>query len=181
MAGRPTTDATVEVRPRHDEPSLSIELTVNTQSVATTVTHRTSLADLLRDHLGMTGTHVGCEQGVCGSCTVLVNGASTRACLFLAAQADRTDVITVEGLGDTTHLSDVQQAIVRHAGLQCGFCTPGFVVTLTEMYASGRIAGMTDAQLRRELDGNLCRCTGYVGLLDAARELRVHATAAEQP
>lgn len=181
---KPTTatvrETPVEIRPHHDEPTLQIELTVNGQPVDATIAHRASLADLLRDHLGLTGTHIGCEQGVCGSCTVLVNGATTRACLFLAAQADRTDIITVEGLGTPSELGPVHKAIVDHAGLQCGFCTPGFVVTLTEMYRGGRIATMTDHDLRRELDGNLCRCTGYVGLLEAARHLRTLATGTEE-
>ncbi|MFP5489775.1 MAG: (2Fe-2S)-binding protein [Acidimicrobiia bacterium] len=170
----------MEVRARSDEPLLPIELTVNAQRVSATVAHRASLADLLRDQLGLTGTHVGCEQGVCGSCTVLVNGTSTRACLFLAAQADRTDVVTIEGLGTPAQLSDVQQAIVDRHGIQCGFCTPGFVVTLTELYESGRLERMSDAELRRELDGNLCRCTGYVGLVDAARDLRANTTTSRE-
>lgn len=171
----------VEVRRRAVEPTVTVELEVNGTAVVVEVPARTSLADLLRDHLGLTATHLGCEQGVCGSCTVLVNGASTRACLFLAVQAAGTSVITVEGLSPPDMLNDVQAALVEACGIQCGFCTPGFVVTLTEMVGSGRIAAMDDDALRRELDGNLCRCTGYVGVLAAARTLAERVRRAPDP
>lgn len=162
------------------EATLEVAVTVNGRAVRASVTERTSLADLLRDDLGLTGTHVGCEQGVCGACTVFVNQTSTRACLFLAVQADGTDVVTIEGLSTPDALTEVQQAIVNACGIQCGFCTSGFVVTLTELTVSGRIAELSDDEIRRELDGNLCRCTGYVGLFDAARALRDRARATER-
>ncbi len=152
--------------------TVQVRVRVNGDQRAVDVPARTSLADLLRDHLHLTGTHVGCEQGVCGSCTVFVNGVSTRSCLFLAAQADGTEVVTVEGLTPAEGLSPVQQTMSDHHGLQCGFCTPGFVVTITEMAATGRLADMDEDDIREELGGNLCRCTGYQGLVDAALHLR---------
>lgn len=152
--------------------TVHVRLRVNGDDRAVDLPARTSLADLLRDHLRLTGTHVGCEQGVCGSCTVFVNGVSTRSCLFLAAQADGTDVVTVEGLTPADGLSPIQQAISDHHGLQCGFCTPGFVVTITEMAATGRLVDMDENDIRNELGGNLCRCTGYQGLVEAAVYIR---------
>ncbi len=154
------------------ETTISVDLVVNGHKRSAAIPVRTSLADLLRDYLGLTGTHVGCEQGVCGSCNVFVNGVSTRSCLFLAAQANSTDVVTIEGLSPPVGLSAVQQAISDHHGLQCGFCTPGFVVTITEMAASRRLLTMDDQQVRDELGGNLCRCTGYQGLVEATLQIR---------
>lgn len=154
------------------ETTINVQVRVNGAARTAAVPARTSLADLLRDHLALTGTHVGCEQGVCGSCTVFVNGVSTRSCLFLAAQADGTEVVTVEGLTPVEGLSAVQQAMSDDHALQCGFCTPGFVVTITEMAASGRLIAMDEHAIREELGGNLCRCTGYQGLVAAALHVR---------
>lgn len=153
-------------------PTVAVAVTVNGARRQAKVPARTTLADLLREGFGLTGTHVGCEQGVCGSCTVLVNGVSTRSCLFLAAQADGCEVVTVEGLSPVVGLSDVQQAIATCGGLQCGFCTPGFVVTITELRASGRLPALDEAAIRDELGGNVCRCTGYEGLVDAVLKMR---------
>lgn len=154
------------------EATIAVHVHVNGAAHSVDVPARTSLADLLRDHLALTGTHVGCEQGVCGSCTVFVNGVSTRSCLFLAGQANGTEVITVEGLTPVEGLSAVQQRLSDHHGLQCGFCTPGFIVTITEMAASGRLVAMDEHAIREELGGNLCRCTGYQGLVAAALSIR---------
>ncbi len=145
-----------------------VSLTVNGTPRRATVEPRKTLADTLREDLGLTGTHLGCEHGVCGACTVLVDGAAVRACLMFAAQADGADVVTVEGLASADGaLSPVQRAFREEHGLQCGFCTPGFVVSLTA-YLRDHPAP-DDADLRDALSGNLCRCTGYQGIIAAAR------------
>jgi carbon-monoxide dehydrogenase small subunit len=128
---------------------------------------RVTLADFLRDTLQLTGTHLGCEHGVCGACTVLLDGAAVRSCLVLAAQAAGADVTTVEGLGTPDALSPVQQAFRDHHGLQCGFCTPGFIVSVTALLRDN--PDPTDDDIRAGLSGNLCRCTGYQGILKAVR------------
>lgn len=144
----------------------SITLTVNGQQRSATVETRTSLADLLREHLRLTGTHLGCEHGVCGACTVLLNGEAVRACLLLAVQADGCDVRTVESLApDADHLNELQQQFITHHGLQCGFCTPGILMTLTAELATN--PSPTEQEVRDMLAGNLCRCTGYLGMIDA--------------
>jgi carbon-monoxide dehydrogenase small subunit len=132
------------------------------------VEDRTTLADTLRDHCQLTGTHLGCEHGVCGACTVLVDGEAIRSCLMFAAQAVGCEIMTIEGLtpADGT-LSQIQEAFREEHGLQCGFCTPGFVVSLTAFLANH--ADPSDADLREALGGNLCRCTGYQGIMRAAR------------
>jgi len=143
---------------------MQVEFELNGQAVAAEVEARTSLADCLRDNLGKTGTHLGCEHGVCGACTVLVNGDAVRACLMLAVQADGEKVVTVEGLsGD--ELSPLQASFRRHHALQCGFCTPGLITTAHALLSSEPDA---DAERIREvLSGNLCRCTGYVPIIEA--------------
>lgn len=149
-----------------------IELHVNGRPVHAEVPPRMSLAEFLRDRLGLTGTHIGCGQGLCGSCNVLVDSRSVRACLTLAVQAHATDVVTVEGLSCTGEPSPVQACLVRHRALQCGFCTPGFVVLLEELL--GEVAAgarPTPTQLRDRLAASLCRCTGYAPILAAAEEL----------
>ena len=149
-----------------------IKLSVNGKSVETTVDSRVHLADFLRKELALTGTHIGCEHGVCGACTVLVNGATARACLMLAVQADGCSVETIESVAasDGT-LHPIQAALSRHHGLQCGYCTPGVVMTLLELQreAAGRVVG--EEEIRAALSGNLCRCTGYQGMVDAALEV----------
>ena len=149
-----------------------IKLNVNGKSVEATVDSRMHLADFLRKDLTLTGTHIGCEHGVCGACTVLVNGATARACLMLAVQADGCSVETLESVAasDGT-LHPIQAALSRHHGLQCGYCTPGVVMTLLELQreAAGRTVG--EDEIRAALSGNLCRCTGYQGMVDAALEI----------
>jgi 2-furoyl-CoA dehydrogenase 2Fe-2S iron sulfur subunit len=154
---------------------LTITLKVNGREYCRAVEPRLSLADFLRHELDLTGTHLGCEHGVCGACTVLIDGRSARACLTFAVQADGSEVTTVEGLAaDDGTLSVLQEAFRTHHGLQCGFCTPGILMSLTELLRDN--PEPSEAEVREVLTGNLCRCTGYAGIvaaaLDAARRLR---------
>ena len=150
-------------------PEVDIHLTVNGRLRDATVEPRLTLADFLRERCHLTGTHLGCEHGVCGACTVLLDGAAVRSCLVFAVQADGAEVTTVEGLGsEDGGLSTVQQAFRDCHGLQCGFCTPGFVVSLTALLRDN--PDPTDEQIRHGLAGNLCRCTGYQGILAATRQ-----------
>jgi carbon-monoxide dehydrogenase small subunit len=144
-----------------------IELEVNGSPCRSTVPVRTSLADLLREHLGLTGTHVGCEHGVCGACTVLLDGRSVRSCIVLAVAADGSRVETVESLAGDDGMHPLQEAFQQHHGLQCGFCTPGFLMTLVEVLGERR--GLDDDEIRDAISGNVCRCTGYQGIVDAVR------------
>ncbi len=133
------------------------------------VESRTTLADFLRHDLELTGTHIGCEHGVCGACTVLVDGLSSRSCLMLAAQADGRAVETIEGTaGNDGDLNAIQRAMIEHHGVQCGFCTPGVVMTLIELRRNLNGRPIGEDEVRRALSGNLCRCTGYQGMVDAA-------------
>ncbi|NKB59364.1 MAG: 2Fe-2S iron-sulfur cluster binding domain-containing protein [Alphaproteobacteria bacterium] len=143
-----------------------ITLTVNGASVSRDVEVRWTLVDFLRHELELTGTHVGCEHGVCGACTVLIDGRSARSCLMLAVQADGHEVTTVEGLSPAEGLSPLQQAFVDNHGLQCGYCTPGILCTLTEFLETN--PDPSEEEIRIALSGNLCRCTGYQGIVDAA-------------
>jgi carbon-monoxide dehydrogenase small subunit len=144
-----------------------ITLTVNGVAHTLTVPARRTLADALRDDLGLTGTHLGCEHGVCGACTVLLDGRAVRSCLLLAVQADGREVLTVEGLAQGDRLHPIQEAFWETHALQCGFCTPGFLMTA---YAFLReTPHPTDEEIREALAGNLCRCTGYVNILKAVR------------
>ena len=152
----------------HDEIAHKpVWLVVNGQVVERFVEPRLLLSDFLRHTLGLTGTHVGCEHGVCGSCTVLVEGDSVRSCLMLAIQANGLDVKTVESLGTVDALSPLQEAFREHHGLQCGFCTPGMLMTCVDVL--DKLPLQNDAQIRDALSGNLCRCTGYQGIVDAVR------------
>jgi carbon-monoxide dehydrogenase small subunit len=145
----------------------SLSVTVNDVSHTRDVAPRTTLADFLRHSLELTGTHLGCEHSVCGACTVLVDGRSTRACLMLAVQADGHTVETVESLAmPDGSLSPLQAAFQKHHGLQCGFCTPGMLMSLTELLRDN--PDPTESEIRDTLSGNLCRCTGYSGIVDAA-------------
>jgi carbon-monoxide dehydrogenase small subunit len=144
----------------------AITLRVNGESVSAEVTPRTHLADFLREHLLLTGTHIGCEHGICGACTVILDGAPVRACLVFGVQADGTEVRTVEGLADGEQLSDLQQAFSDHHALQCGFCTPGFLM-LAEAYLADGATPLTEEQARELVAANLCRCTGYQGIIEA--------------
>jgi carbon-monoxide dehydrogenase small subunit len=145
-----------------------IDLNVNGERRRVTVEDRTTLADALRDGCQLTGTHLACEHGVCGACTVLLDGAAVRSCLLFAVQVVDAEVTTIEGLTPTDgSLSPVQEAFRQAHGLQCGFCTPGFVVSITAFLAEHANPG--DEELRDALSGNLCRCTGYQGIIKAAR------------
>jgi carbon-monoxide dehydrogenase small subunit len=145
----------------------SVRLRVNGREYERTVDARLTLADFLRDHLGLTGTHLGCEHGVCGACTVIVNGAAIRSCLMLAVQAKAADIVTVEGLADGERLHPLQEAFSEEHALQCGFCTPGFLMTLYAFLRDN--AAPTDEQIREAISGNLCRCTGYVNIERAVK------------
>jgi carbon-monoxide dehydrogenase small subunit len=139
-------------------------LTVNGAPVEAAIEARLTLADLLRDELGLTGTHLGCEHGVCGACTVLLDGEAVRSCLVLAVQAEGREVRTVEGLADGDQLGPVQQAFWEAHGFQCGFCTPGFVMTTVALLEENPTAD--EAEIREALSGNICRCTGYQSIVD---------------
>jgi aerobic-type carbon monoxide dehydrogenase small subunit (CoxS/CutS family) len=145
-----------------------IALTVNGRHHELTVEARRTLADMLRHDLGYTGTHLGCEHGICGACTVILDGTPVRACLVFGVQADGAAVRTVEGLADGDQLSDLQQAFSDHHALQCGFCTPGFLM-LAEAYLAEaeEAAELTEEQARELVASNLCRCTGYQGIVEA--------------
>jgi len=143
---------------------------LNGKPVSVDVEPRMHLADCLRETLRLTGTHVGCEHGVCGSCTVIVDGAAVRSCLMLAVQAEDSSVVTVEGLSNDEALTPLQTAFRKHHGLQCGFCTPGILTTAHVLLTHEPDA---DADRVREvLAGNLCRCTGYIGIVEAVLEAR---------
>ena len=147
----------------------TVELEVNGAPVARTINVRRHLADFLRHDLGLTGTHVGCEHGVCGACTVLVDGQSVRSCLMLAVQAHGKAVTTIEGLAPAPGvLHPLQAALHKHHGLQCGFCTPGMLTTLVELLNT--TPHPTADEVRIAISGNLCRCTGYEGIVAAALE-----------
>jgi aerobic-type carbon monoxide dehydrogenase small subunit (CoxS/CutS family) len=150
---------------RSPSDTIEVDLVVNGRAERRRVPVRTSLADFLRDELSLTGTKLGCEHGVCGACTVLLDGRAVRSCLTLAAQASGTDVTTVEGLGDGRRLNELQRSLHEHHGLQCGFCTAGFLITATELLASGE--PLSEANVREVLSGNICRCTGYEPIVDA--------------
>jgi carbon-monoxide dehydrogenase small subunit len=145
----------------------AIRVTINGEHREATVEVRKTLADFLRDDLGLTGTHLGCEHGVCGACTVLLDGAAVRSCLLFAAQVHGRNIETVEGLAEGETLNPLQQAFHEHHALQCGFCTPGFLMTLTCFLRE--CPDPSDAQIREAISGNLCRCTGYRNIVTAAR------------
>nr|BFE30039.1 (2Fe-2S)-binding protein [Actinomadura rugatobispora] len=149
-------------------PEVEIGMRVNGRSRRASVPARLTLADYLREDCGLTGTHLGCEHGVCGACSVLMDGEAVRACLVFAVQADGADITTIEGIAspDGT-LSPLQDAFREHHGLQCGFCTPGFIVSATAFLREH--PDPTDDQIREGLSGNLCRCTGYQGIINAVR------------
>jgi aerobic carbon-monoxide dehydrogenase small subunit len=147
-----------------------VQATVNGREVTAMVEPRLTLADFLRDKLRLTGTHLGCEHGVCGACTVLVDGAAIRSCLAFAIQMQGCSITTIEGLTpDSGELTDVQAAFRAEHGLQCGFCTPGFVVSATALLAER--PDLTEAEVREGLSGNLCRCTGYQGIVRAVQSV----------
>ena len=146
---------------------MDIAVTVNGRQYEARIEPRLLLSDFLRDTLGLTGTHVGCEHGVCGACTILVNGDSVRSCLTLAVRVDGMDIVTVEGLGSPDQLNALQTEFREKHGLQCGFCTPGMLITGMDLLKKYPLA--SDQDLREGLSGNLCRCTGYQNIVAAIR------------
>jgi aerobic-type carbon monoxide dehydrogenase small subunit (CoxS/CutS family) len=144
----------------------SIRVVVNGRPYERTVEVRKTLADFLRDDLELTGTHLGCEHGVCGACTVIVDGAAVRSCLLFAAQMNGREIRTVESLADGDRLNPLQEAFWEHHGLQCGFCTPGFLMTLTQFLQE--CPAPSELEVREAIAGNLCRCTGYKNIVAAA-------------
>ena len=145
-----------------------IQFTLNGKHYSEAVETRFSLADMLREQLDMTGTHLGCEHGVCGACTVLCDGEPVRACLMLGVQANGKEIITIEGLADGDELSPIQTAFRKHHGLQCGYCTPGFLTTLTAFLKDN--PEPTEREIREAISGNICRCTGYQNIVAAAMD-----------
>ena len=150
------------------EHAVETTLTVNGVQVTRRIAPRVHLVDFLRDELGLTGSHIGCEHGVCGACTVRVNGEIVRGCLMLAVQADGCSVETIEGLSDSKELASLQKAFHEHNALQCGFCTPGMLLAAQDLVRSGRKA--TRDEIRAHISGNYCRCTGYQAIVDAIEE-----------
>lgn len=144
---------------------IEISLTVNGDSVTRTVEPRTNLVDFIRDELELTGSHVGCEHGVCGACTVRVDGDIVRGCLMLAVQADGAEVVTIEGLSDSGEISDLQENFHVRNAVQCGFCTPGVLLTAAELLTQH--PGATGDEVREYMSGNYCRCTGYQAIVEA--------------
>jgi carbon-monoxide dehydrogenase small subunit len=157
--------------PEHVE----VSVTVNGRTYRRLVEGRTHLADFLRHELGFTGTHIGCEQGICGNCTVLVDGAAVKSCLMFAAQADGRQVRTVESLADDDELHPLQRIFKEEHGLQCGYCTPGFLMTAMAMAAEGH--RLTRDEVREELAGVICRCTGYRNVVTAVERYVAEAAA----
>jgi carbon-monoxide dehydrogenase small subunit len=145
----------------------SVQLTVNGQAHEVLIEPRRTLADVLREDLDLTGTHLGCEHGVCGACTVLVDGAAVRSCLMLGVQAEGAAVTTIEGLERDGEMHPLQEAFRDSHSFQCGFCTPGFVMTALALLQDGGAAD--EADLREELSGNICRCTGYQSIIEGVR------------
>jgi aerobic carbon-monoxide dehydrogenase small subunit len=153
-----------------------ISITVNGQAVECEVEPRQHLGDVLRERLALRGTHLGCEHGVCGACTVLLDGEPVRSCLLLAVQADGAEVRTVEGLAEAGQLHPLQRAFRDHHALQCGFCTPGML--MTALYVVGQNPEIEDElEIREALSGNLCRCTGYQNIVDAVRDAAIEMRA----
>ncbi|ONF67942.1 (2Fe-2S)-binding protein [Amycolatopsis keratiniphila] len=147
---------------------ITVTLTVNGRTYRADCEPRRTLADFLRHDLGFTGVHVGCEHGVCGSCTITLDGASARACCLLAVQVDGSEIVTVEGLASDGELHPLQESFRKHHGLQCGFCTPGMLATAAELLKEN--PDPTDTEIRQAIAGNLCRCTGYQFIVDAVRD-----------
>jgi aerobic carbon-monoxide dehydrogenase small subunit len=158
---------------------MPVAFTVNGKRVAVEVEARMSLADCLRNELRLTGTHLGCEHGVCGACTVIVDGAAVRSCLMLAVQAEGSEVVTVEGLSQEGGLTPLQTAFRKHHALQCGFCTPGILTTAHALLTEEPEA--SEERIRAVLSGNLCRCTGYIPIVEAILEARAAYRKGEQP
>ncbi len=160
--------------------TIDIECTINGEPVAVETEVRRSLSDVIRHEVGLTGTHLGCEHGVCGACTVLIDGKAVRSCLMLAAQADGADITTIEGLADGDEYHPVQQAMHDAMAFQCAFCSPGFILTTVALL--DRKPDATGDEIKQELSGNLCRCTGYQSILDgAAKAVELMSETANPP
>ncbi|MFT5439610.1 MAG: carbon-monoxide dehydrogenase small subunit [Alphaproteobacteria bacterium] len=157
--------------------NVDITLTVNGQDVSRRISARTNLVDFVRYELELTGSHVGCEHGVCGACTIRVNGGIVRGCLMLAAQADGAVVETIEGVSESSEIADLQQAFHERNALQCGFCTPGFLLTAQELLAQN--PSPSREEIREFISGNYCRCTGYQAIVDAIERVAGERQAAE--
>lgn len=151
---------------------MDLKISINSQFIEADVAARLNLADFIRHELGLTGTHVGCEHGVCGACTVLVNGEAVRSCLMLAIQANGQKIITIEGLSNDEQLSALQMSFRKNNALQCGFCTPGFITTAHALLTNE--PNCDENRIREVLSGNLCRCTGYVPIVQAVLDARIH-------
>lgn len=160
----------IEVMSVEPDGSTTITVTINGRSTTADVSPRLLLSDFLRHQVRLTGTHVGCEHGVCGACTIHIDGQPTRSCLTLAVQADGADITTVEGLADSEdQLHPVQEAFRECHALQCGFCTPGFMMSIAGLLEERDVLSLTDEEIREEISGNLCRCTGYMNIVAAVR------------
>jgi carbon-monoxide dehydrogenase small subunit len=171
-----------ELPAKSDDPTRAVRLTVNGEAVQREVSTRLLLSDFLRHELGLTGTHVGCEHGVCGCCTVILDGRAARSCLTFAVQADGADLRTVESLaGDDGALHPVQQAFQEHHALQCGFCTPGFLMSIVSYLEETAAPDLSDAGVRAMLSGNLCRCTGYQNIVAAVQRAAELMRGAKRP
>ena len=158
---------------------MKVTLTVNGRSVEADVAPRTSLADFLRDHLLLTGTHIGCEHGICGACTVVMNGEIARSCITYAVGCDGAEISTIEGFDDDALMGRLRQAFTEEHALQCGYCTPGMLVAARDLVR--RKQRLSRDQIRSEMSGNLCRCTGYMGMVNAIERVMAEATAEAQP
>jgi carbon-monoxide dehydrogenase small subunit len=158
---------------------MRVEFRLNGEPVAVDIEPRMHLADCLREKLALTGTHLGCEHGVCGACTVIVDGAAVRACLMLTVQAEGSSIVTVEGLSTGDALSPLQTAFRKHHALQCGFCTPGMLMTAHALLTEEPEAGAD--RIRSALSGNLCRCTGYLPIIEAVLEARAAYSRINKP
>ncbi len=156
----------------------AVSMTVNDKPVAADVEDRTLLVYFLREHLGLTGTHIGCDTSQCGACVVHVNGRAVKSCTMFAAQASGSDVLTIEGLAKDGKLHPVQEAFRENHGLQCGFCTPGMIMTAVDMIR--RIPDLDRKKIRAELEGNICRCTGYQNIVTSIEDAAKRMTASEK-
>ncbi len=148
---------------------IPISLTVNGERIEAAVEPRTSLADFLREQLNLTGTHIGCEHGVCGACTIHIDGISARSCITLAVACDGKNIQTIEGFGDDVTMTALRDAFSKEHALQCGYCTPGMLMTAHDVLS--RFPNLDEAGIRKEMSGNLCRCTGYQGIVKAIASL----------
>lgn len=155
---------------------VQVEVTVNGQPFKRRVQSRMLLVDFLRDDLGLTGTHIGCDTGHCGACTVIMDGMTVKSCLLLAAQANGSEVLTIEGISQGGKLHPLQQAFLDYQGLQCGYCTPGMI--LSSLFLLKHNPNPSEDEIRKAIDGNLCRCTGYLGIV---RAVKAAATTMKKP